>query len=42
MPYSYGDGEQASAGVVVGLGLWGKQWTVSCQVRPMVMVGHYL
>ena len=24
---SYGNGEQASTGVVVGMGLWGEQWT---------------
>jgi hypothetical protein len=41
-PYSYGNGEQASEGMVVGMGLWGEQWTVLCPVWPMLMVGHFL
>jgi hypothetical protein len=41
MLHSYNNGEWASESVVVGLGLSGKQCTDLCQVRPMVMVGHY-
>jgi hypothetical protein len=41
MLHSYSDGEQASEGVVVGMGLWGEQWTVLSRVPPMLVVGHY-
>ena len=41
MPHSNGNGEQASEGAVVGMGLWGEQWTVLCQVQLMLMVKHY-
>ena len=38
--HSYGDGEQVSE--CVALGLCGKQWSVLCQVWPMLMVGQFM